>query len=72
VWAVISRCLGRTVAGWASIMVSLWVIGGAQLMALGLIGEYVGKVYTEVKRRPRYIIEEYTAKDEEQADGTQE
>ena len=50
------------VAGWASIMVSVWVIGGVQLMALGLIGEYVGKIYTEVKHRPRYILETYLDK----------
>ena len=61
-WVIIRHAAGHTVAGWASIMVSVWVIGGVQLMALGLIGEYVGKIYTEVKHRPRYILETYLDK----------
>lgn len=52
VWA-----MGRTVAGWTTIVLSVWGIGGLQLLALGVIGEYVGKIYMEVKERPRYIIE---------------
>ena len=51
---------GRTIQGWTSLLVSLWFIGGAILVALGVIGEYVGKIYAEVKRRPRYFIEETT------------
>ncbi len=62
VYAIVQACLGQTVSGWASLMVSVWVIGGVQLMALGLIGTYVGKIYTEVKRRPRFIVETYTGK----------
>ena len=61
-YAIIQALLGQTVSGWASLMVSVWVIGGVQLMALGLIGTYVGKIYTEVKRRPRFIVETYTGK----------
>lgn len=61
-YALISHLAGRAVAGWTSIMVSVWLIGGFQLMGLGLIGEYVGKIYTEVKRRPRYIVETYLDK----------
>lgn len=48
-----------TGAGWASIMISVWFIGGVNLLSVGLIGEYIGKIYKEVKRRPRYIIEAY-------------
>ncbi len=61
-YTLISLCMGHAVAGWASLMMSIWIIGGVQLVALGLIGEYVGKVYSEVKRRPRYIVETYLEK----------
>ncbi|MBR1732922.1 MAG: glycosyltransferase [Alloprevotella sp.] len=57
VWAVIVWLRGAVVPGWASLLVSLWFIGGAILLAVGTIGEYIGKIYSEVKRRPRYIIE---------------
>lgn len=50
---------GNTVVGWASLAVSLWALGGVQLLAMGIIGEYVGKVYLETKQRPRYIVEQY-------------
>ena len=61
-YAVVQAFLGNTTSGWASLMVSVWVVGGVQLMALGLIGTYVGKIYTEVKRRPRFIVETYKGK----------
>ena len=48
------------IEGWTSLMLSLWFIGGAILTSLGIIGEYIGKIYCEVKRRPRYFIEETT------------
>lgn len=48
---------GNTVIGWASIAVSVWAIGGLQLLAIGVIGEYIGKIYLETKARPRFIIE---------------
>ncbi len=51
--------IGETVDGWASLAVSIWAIGGLQLLAIGVIGEYIGKIYLETKHRPRYIVEEY-------------
>ncbi|KSU84654.1 glycosyltransferase family 2 protein [Fictibacillus enclensis] len=56
-FALFQKMNGYTVPGWTSIVLSLWLIGGLQLMAIGLIGEYVGKVFKEVKKRPRYCIE---------------
>lgn len=56
-WAVIVKLFGHTVGGWASLIVSVWFIGGVQLLALGLIGEYVGRIYREVKHRPKYFVE---------------
>ena len=60
VWALISLILQRTVSGWTSIICFIGVISGVQLISLGVIGEYVGKIYLETKRRPRYIISERT------------
>ena len=59
IYALVSLIAGKAVPGWTSTMLSIWLIGGVQLIALGLIGEYIGKIYTEVKRRPRFIIEEH-------------
>ena len=59
-YGLVAWLCGRTIQGWTSLLVSLWFIGGALLVALGVIGEYVGKIYAEVKRRPRYFIEETT------------
>ena len=59
VYVIVSLVKGHTVAGWASMMMSIWLLGGLQLMALGLIGEYVGKIYLETKRRPKFILEEH-------------
>jgi len=56
-YTIISMLLGRTASGWASLMISLWFIGGIQLICLGLIGEYIGKIYQETKHRPRYFLE---------------
>lgn len=63
VYVLVSLFRGYTVAGWASIMMSVWLLGGMQLVALGLIGEYVGKIYMETKRRPKFILEEYLHED---------
>lgn len=62
----------KTVPGWTSLVLSVWGIGGLQLLALGIIGEYVGKVYMEVKERPRYIIESVLYTPEEDAASRQE
>ena len=56
-YSLIQHFLGRTSIGWTSLIVSIWAIGGLQLLAIGVIGEYIGKIYLETKRRPRYIIE---------------
>ena len=57
IYTIVVKILGNTVDGWAFIMLSIWFIGGVQLVSVGLIGEYVGKIYSETKHRPRYIIE---------------
>jgi len=57
VYFIIDYSRGGTTAGWASTIVSIWGIGGLQLLAIGIIGEYIGKIYLETKKRPRYIIE---------------
>ena len=60
IWAVIGALLGKTVSGWASTVCIVCFMGGIQLLCLGVIGEYVGKIYMESKHRPRYIISERT------------
>lgn len=59
-WSVIVQLTGNSVAGWASLTSILCFIGGVQLISLGIIGEYIGKIYLETKARPRYIISEKT------------
>lgn len=58
IYSLIRKLTGNTVDGWTFLSISIWFIGGIQMISLGIIGEYIGKVYTEVKARPRYIIEE--------------
>ena len=60
VWSVVQALLGHTVTGWASLTSILCFLGGIQLISLGVIGEYVGKIYLETKARPRFIISETT------------
>lgn len=60
VWCLISYFAGRVVPGWASNVMTSCLIGGAQLISIGVIGEYIGKIYLETKKRPRYIIEDKT------------
>lgn len=55
-WAFITKLVGATVPGWSSILISVWALGGLQLLCLGVVGEYIGKIYSETKHRPRYII----------------
>lgn len=59
IYTLISKFFGYTSDGWASLMCSIWFLGGVQLVSIGVIGEYIGKIYRETKARPRYIIEEY-------------
>ncbi|MCB5775438.1 MAG: glycosyltransferase [Ruminococcus sp.] len=59
IYSVIRHAMGATITGWTSLAVSIWAIGGLQLLAIGIIGEYIGKVYLETKSRPKYIIETY-------------
>ena len=60
IWAVVEAILGRTVSGWASTTCIICFLSGVQLISVGVIGEYIGKIYMEVKQRPRYIISERT------------
>ena len=56
-WSLVNRIMGHVVSGWTSLMFSIWMLGGLQLLALGVIGEYIGKIYSEAKHRPHFIIE---------------
>lgn len=60
IWALITQISGRSVAGWASMTCIICFVSGVQLISLGIIGEYIGKIYMETKQRPRYIISERT------------
>lgn len=59
VYSLIVHYLGKTEAGWTSIISSIWLIGGIQVMCIGIIGEYIGKIFTEVKSRPRFIVDKF-------------
>lgn len=56
-WSIIVKILGKTVSGWTTLVASIWSIGGIQLFCMGILGEYIGKIYLETKQRPKYIIE---------------
>lgn len=62
IYNIIRFFMGATVPGWASLAVSIWALGGVQLISIGLIGEYIGKIYLESKHRPRYIVEKFINK----------
>ena len=57
IYALIVKIIGHTVSGWTFIIFSIWLVAGIQMLSLGIIGEYIGKIYKETKRRPKYIIE---------------
>lgn len=59
IYSIIRKLSGYTVPGWAFLSCSMWFLGGVQMLSLGIVGEYIGKIYSEVKSRPRYIIDEY-------------
>ena len=67
IWAIIEALIGATVSGWASTTCIICFVSGVQLICLGIIGEYIGKIYMETKGRPRYIISERTWKEEDNA-----
>ncbi len=58
VYALVSLLFGTTVSGWTSLLISIWFVGGALMLSLGIVGEYVGRIYMESKHRPRYIVAE--------------
>ena len=59
IYSVVRWATGETIIGWASVICSVWAIGGLILLSLGVVGEYIGKIYLETKARPRFIIEEF-------------
>ncbi|MDY5541925.1 MAG: glycosyltransferase family 2 protein [Lachnospiraceae bacterium] len=59
IYSVVQHFLGNTVSGWTSTIVSIWAIGGLQILSIGVIGEYIGKIYMETKARPKYFIETF-------------
>lgn len=64
VYTLVQALAGRVVAGWSSLMISIWLVGGLVMLSLGVVGEYVGQIYLESKGRPRYIVAESTESDE--------
>lgn len=59
IWSIVGFFLGTTEPGWASLMVSIWAIGGLLLLSVGIVGEYIGKIYLETKHRPRFRVREF-------------
>lgn len=66
IYAIVSYCTGHVTDGWTSLILSIWFIGGVQLLSIGLIGQYIGKIYIEVKHRPRYNIEKVLDSEKEE------
>ena len=67
IYSVVRWALGETILGWASLICSIWAIGGLILLSLGVIGEYIGKIYLETKGRPRFLIREVLEERDEEA-----
>ncbi|MBF8417123.1 glycosyltransferase family 2 protein [Heyndrickxia coagulans] len=63
IYTLCAKIFSYTISGWTSLMLSVWLVGGVQLLAIGIIGEYIGKIFKETKRRPRYTIEKNTYKE---------
>ena len=59
IYFIIRHFTGATILGWTSTIVSIWAIGGLQILAIGIIGEYIGKIYLETKKRPKFIVDKY-------------
>ena len=59
IYSLVRHFMGATIVGWTTLMVSVWAIGGLILLSLGVVGEYIGKIYLETKARPRFLIEEF-------------
>lgn len=68
IYALVSYFAGSVVPGWTSVILSIWFLGGLQLLAIGMVGQYIGKIYMEVKQRPRYNIEKVLNTEENQED----
>ena len=62
IYALVSYLTGAAVPGWTAIIASIWLLGGIQLFCMGVVGTYVGKIYNEVKQRPRFLIETHLKK----------
>ena len=63
IYSLVRHFMGETIVGWTTLMVSVWGIGGLILLSLGVVGEYIGKIYLEAKARPRFIVEEFLHED---------
>ena len=71
-YALLQKILGNTQSGWTSLMISLWIIGGLQLIGIGIVGEYIGKIFKEVKQRPIYAIDVDNYSEDQPTDAEQE
>lgn len=64
IYSLVRHFMGATIVGWTTLMVSVWAIGGLILLSLGVVGEYIGKIYLETKARPRFLIEQFLNEEE--------